>query len=189
MNGQMVVAAVVLIGVGLFGLIMLAMYAQIQINRGVPKKRKEPSIVAVHRFKSQKRHRAMRPALAAPAMPIIPTHDEGDSRWQRPGFAAPARAANERAPLPYYEPHKPRHVFIPRQTSMPIIAHETVGPEQARPQPRLSQRTQRSQATVLIKTIRVDDDPEPYKPSVRPAGDAQWPVQASYKQGKMDKAI
>lgn len=150
-NSQVLVMAVALIGFAMFGLIAMLVYAQIQINRTLPKKRAEPNIVAVHKFKTRKRHRAMRSAQAMPAMPLIPTRDEGDSRWQRPGFAAPVRAMNERAPLPIYEPNAPRHIFIPRQTTMPIIPHETVD---APSRPRISHRTQR-QVTVLIKTIRV----------------------------------
>lgn len=148
MNGQ-IVAAVGLLGVGLFGLIALWVYSQVKRPRQT--RRCDKDLVVVHRFKSQRRHRAMRPALAAPT-PDQPGGD--DSRWRRPGFTAPAAAPNERQPLPYYEPTAPRHVLIPRQTSMPIIPHEIVEPPRA--QPRLSQRTQRSQPTALIKTLRIE---------------------------------
>lgn len=185
MNGQAAVVAVAMIGVGMFGLILMIVYATVQINKSHPAparqtRRRDADLVVEHRFKHKKRGK-MRPAQTSvpdrPVMPLIPAPDmqrinDDDSRWQRPGFAAPARAAQERAPLPYYEPNAPRHVFVPRQTSMPIVPREIVGPEQK--PPRLSQRTQRSQRTAFIKSIRVE---------------TEQPAQIVAGRGRFDMAI
>lgn len=183
MDTRLVAVATMVIAVGGFGLIGLWVYSQIKRPKPRQTRRRDSDLVVSHRFAAPKKGRKLRPAQAAPVQ-----YADEDSRWQRPGFTAPARANNERQPLPLYEPNAPRHVFIPRQTSMNIIPHETVGPEQAKAQPRLSQRTQRSQPTVLIKTIRVEDE-EAYRPSVRPVSedDHAWPARA--KVSRMDRAI
>jgi hypothetical protein len=182
-NSPVLVMAVALIGFAMVGLIAMLVYAQIQINRTLPKKRVEPNIVAVHRFKSQRRHRAKRStAIDAPSMPIIPTPDQpretgDDSRWQRPGFAVPSRATNERSPLPYYEPHKPRHVLI-MNTPTVIVPHETVDPPKTGP--RLIPPTRRNQPTAIIKAVRLDRVPEQ---------GAQKPNQGKPARGRMDPSI
>lgn len=142
------------IAAGVFGLVGLLVYAQLQVNRpsvkrpSVKRSKRNADLVVVHRVGRRKKRRVMRPAAPAPAMDAVP---DGDSRWRRPGFAAVPSASNEREPLPYYEPDKPRHVFIAHTPSV-IIPHQTV----EAPKPRLSQRTQRSQPTAMIKTIRVE---------------------------------
>lgn len=156
MNTQLLaVLAVAMISLGIFGLIGLWVYGRMMSKprRG---KHRSSDLIVVHTFR-KKRRRTLRTALAAaaPTMPAPEQHETDDSRWQRPGFK-PSVDPSFRDPMPIYEPDKPRHVFIAHTPSV-IIPHETVGPE-SRPQPRLSQRTQRSQKTALIKTVRVSRD-------------------------------
>jgi hypothetical protein len=143
------VVAVAMISLGIFGLIGLWVYSRIG-RKPRRAKRRNSDLIVVHRFKERKR-RTMRPALAAQSV-VMPVGDSGDdSRWQRPGVAS-SPIPTERPPLPFYEPGKPRHVFIAHTPGV-IIPHQTVGPEPRKP---LSQATRSSRRTVLIKTIRVD---------------------------------
>lgn len=179
MNAQLLaVVAVGMIALGVFGLIGLWAYSRMtKVNRRV--KRRNSDLIVSHTFKKRKR-RTLRTALAAsaPSMPSLEQPAADHSRWQRPGFK-PSVDPSFRAPMPIYEPDKPRHVFIAHTPSV-VIPHETVGPEPRAPQPRLSQRTQRSQKTVLIKTVRIEQS---YQPNVRAASDsAVWPVQASVRR-------
>lgn len=142
-----------IIAVGIFGLVGMLVYTQ--VNRPSVKlqpaySKRNADLVVVHRVGRRKKRRVMRPAPAAPVSAVESAPDD-DSRWRRPGAASVSTAPNEREPLPYYEPDKPRHVFIASTPSV-IIPHQTV----EAPKPRLSQRTQRSQPTAMIKTIRVE---------------------------------
>lgn len=147
--------ALVIIAVGIFGLVGMLVYAQVNrpsVKRpSVKRSNRNTDLVVVHRVGPRKKRRVMRPVAAAPVSAVESAPDD-DSRWRRPGFAAATTAPNERQPLPYYEPDKPRHVFIAHTPSV-IIPHQTVEPER---KPRLSQRTQRSQPTAMIKTVRVE---------------------------------
>ena len=158
MNKLPIVVAVGIIGFAIFGLI--AVWVASQIKRPAQKKRHN-DLVVVHRFKQRRRKRMGPIAPAAPSMPASDTGD--DSQWRRPGFTASVDPSF-RAPMPLYEPDKPRHILIPH-TPHVIVPHETIEP----PKPRLSQRTQRSQPTVMIKALRIDRVPEQAPPTQKTA--------------------
>lgn len=149
MNTQIIAAvvAVAMIALGTFGLIGLWVYSRMQ-RKPHRAKRRHSDLIVVHTFKKRRRKR-LHPA---PVAPVLDTAPGDDSRWRRPGVAAPA-LATERPPLPFYEPDKPRHVLI-LNTPGVIIPHRVVGPEPHKP---LSQATRPSRRTVLIKTVRVDN--------------------------------
>jgi hypothetical protein len=146
------VLAVAMISLGIFGLIGLWAYTKLE-RKPRRVKRRDADLIVTHRFKSDRRRKAMRRALAAPALASAPVDD---SVWRRPG--GPLQPP-EPKPLIFGE-GQPRHIRID-DTPRVIIPHETFGPE---PTPRLKPRlpdlgrTQRSQATALIKTVRVDPE-------------------------------
>lgn len=150
---MLAILAVGMISLGIFGLIGLWAYSRIT-PKPRPAKPRNSDLIVVHTFKKRRR-KLLHPAPVGPALDTAPGDD---SQWRRPGAASPAMST-ERPPLPFYEPDKPRHVFIPHTPGV-IIPHVTVGPEPRPQQPRLSQRTQRSQRTALIKTARVESDSE-----------------------------
>lgn len=146
------IMAVGMISLGFFGLIGLWAYSRMT-RKPRRAKRRDADLIVTHRFKSDRRRKRLRLAPAAPALASAPVDD---SVWRRPG--GPLQAP-EPKPLIFGE-GQPRHIRIDN-TPRVIIPHETFGPE---PTPRLKPRlpdlgrTQRSQATALIKTVRVDPD-------------------------------
>lgn len=158
MNTQIMAAvvAVAMIALGTFGLIGLWAYSRMT-RKPHRAKHRNSDLVVTHTFKKRKRR-----TRSAPAAPALDTALGDDSRWQRPGVTATVSPdPSFRAPMPIYEPDKPRHVFIPHTPGV-IIPHVTVGPEPRKPveQPRLSQSTRPSRRTVLIKTVRVESESE-----------------------------